>query len=151
MGLNEDENNYNDIFEEINSDVNREVEQIRSKISHSPANDDTVNVEKSQEAATADVIEVLEVNFDSVQFLKKIFRKIDAIEDHLIQLDVKLENLFNGSQQAGLLSPSQKSVGTINMANLKQLGLPAETQLDLDKLEQNLKNDSKFLSEIVSF
>lgn len=73
----------------------------------------------------------------SIQLLHTVLRKIGVIEDFLIELKIKMDIQCRSRRQ---LSDENEST-EIDIGDLKSLGLPAESESDINKLEQNLKND----------
>lgn len=81
-----------------------------------------------------------------IDLLKLLLKKTDAIEDHLIKIDVKIDHFdstpSNTRQVAKLRS--------VNLDELRQFGLPADTEDRLQNLEKKLKDDSEFKNKLVS-
>lgn len=84
--------------------------------------------------------------FDLEKYVKLMLSKIDAIENHLIKLDVRIDNL----RGIGYMSDSLAVAGVIDMTKLNELGLPIETISSLDEFESKLKTEISFKTEIVS-
>lgn len=80
-------------------------------------------------------------------FKRLMLAKIGAIEDFLIKIDVKLDNL----RQNNRTTNQKKSTNEIDIGLLKALGLPAESESDVEKLEENLKNDEFRLKLVCLF
>lgn len=112
--------NYNDFFDDINSNATSS-----STIAEPP---------------TADK------NCNCAELLKLLLKKVDAIEDHVIKIDVKINHLESAPSNA------RKAIklGGVTMDQLKEFGLPVETESDLENLEKKLKNDFEFKTKIVS-
>lgn len=70
-----------------------------------------------------------------------LIKKMNAIEDFLIKISVKLDNLRRYER-------SNKKSCEIDISELKALGLPAESEPDIEKLEENLK-DADFKQKLV--
>lgn len=83
----------------------------------------------------------------SHELLKLIFKKVDAIEDHLINLNVRIDGFRN---ETALVTETSQKTGSIDIEVLKELGLPTESQLDLKNLEANLKNVPEFKTKLVT-
>lgn len=73
--------------------------------------------------------------------------KTDAIEDHVIKLNVKLNHLETTPSNA---RNSVVRLGTIDMDELRQFGLPLDSESELDILNQKLKNDVEFNAKLVN-
>lgn len=71
------------------------------------------------------------------QLLRVLMAKIESIEDFLIRLLVKVDNCVD-TRRNGRTSNKNPE---IDISELKVLGLPAESQTDIEKLEDNLKNE----------
>lgn len=84
----------------------------------------------------------------STQLLEMIFKKCDAIEDFLIRLNVKIDALRDMPLPAS--GALRSALGSVDVNSLKELGLPSGSKLDLDRLEENLKNDLEFKGRLVS-
>lgn len=76
------------------------------------------------------------------QLLKLVIIKVDAMRKHLIELELKIDNI----RDHGTNDPS----GTIDFVKLNKLGLPVKTKVELETLETNLKDEDK-RNQIVSF
>lgn len=78
--------------------------------------------------------------------LKHILKKINAIEDHVINLDVKMNSLRSTS------SDKRKVIklGHADMDQLKEWGLPSESEAQLDNLDKKLNTDPEFKRKLVS-
>lgn len=73
--------------------------------------------------------------------------KISSLEDFMIEIHLKLDNICQNGQKSkknGLNENCEIDIGA-----LKVLGLPAESESDIDKLEENLK-DEEFKQKLVS-
>lgn len=83
------------------------------------------------------------------QLLRVLMVKMDSMENTLIKLLVKVDNYANTRQNDR--TSNRNSPGEIDISALKVLGLPAESQKEIDKLEDNLKNEvfkQKLVSQI---
>lgn len=79
---------------------------------------------------------------DTREILRIIYGKVDAIEDFLIKLSAKMDNLRT--------DPIAKSpVGFVDLDVLKLFELPTDTEKDLDKIESKLKNEPEFKKKLV--
>lgn len=78
--------------------------------------------------------------------LKLIYKKVDAIEDHLIKINVEIANLPNQSAKA----PQKGKTRSIDPEVLKRLKLPTQSKDDLTDLENKLENNEAYKSELVS-
>lgn len=114
-------------------------------VSDSTLNDCTALVETSKSIlGTQNSIDGLSLH----ELVRLIFKKVDAIENHFIQWEVKFDNMRELS-----VLPSEITIlptGSIDMELLKMLGLPAESYQELEKLENNLKNDEEFKTKLVT-
>lgn len=80
-----------------------------------------------------------------LNLLKHLHKKVDAIENHLIKLDVRMTNSET--------IRSVRTMGTnleIDVDQLALLNLPVKTESDLEKLEENLETDQEFKKKLVS-
>lgn len=101
---------------------------------------------RSEGSATQDSVTVASTSTDSlssVELIKSIYRKIDAIENFLISLSVKVDNLRDGSKP-------DSPIGVVDIAVLAENGLPADSLTELEKLENSLKNSQEFKTNLVS-
>lgn len=83
-----------------------------------------------------------------LELIKLIYKKVDAIEDHLIKLDVRIANLEAGK-------PVQRSVAAlpleiIDLDQLAQFGLPVKSESELQQLEDKLNADKVFKTKLVN-
>lgn len=74
---------------------------------------------------------------------EKILYKIDAIEDYLIKLDVRMEKLSRDHNDS--------THGIIDMTELKLLSLPADSLESLANFERKLKDDERYKSKLVRY
>lgn len=74
------------------------------------------------------------------QILRLLLNKVDAIEDFLIKINVKLDNndVHRNDRRNGRLSNGNQPT-EIDISELKTFGLPAESASDIEKLDENLK------------
>lgn len=114
--------NYNDFIEEINSNA---TSSSSSTITEPPDADKKC---------------------DCIELLNLLLKKSDAIADHLIKLDVKINHLDSAPSNTRKVI----KMGIVTMDQLKQFGLPAESVLDLENLDEKLKNDFEFKTKLVS-
>lgn len=84
--------------------------------------------------------------FDLEKYVKLMLSKIDAIENHAIKSDVRIDNL----RGMGHTLESLAVAGVMDMTKLNELGLPIETISSLDEFESKLKTEISFRTEIVS-
>lgn len=78
--------------------------------------------------------------------------KISSIEDFMIELHVKLDNIRQNGRTSNKTGSSESK--EIDISELKVLGLPAESEADIEKLEENLKNEEykkKLVSNFIRF
>lgn len=68
------------------------------------------------------------------RLLQVLLNKIDGIEDFLIKVNVKLDNIHQNERHSNKNQPTE-----IDISELKELRLPAESASDIEKLEENLK------------
>lgn len=80
---------------------------------------------------------------DLFRIVKKILYKIDAIEDYLIKLDVRMEKLSRDHNDS--------THGIIDMTELKLLSLPADSLESLANFERKLKDDERYKSKLVRY
>lgn len=78
------------------------------------------------------------------ELLRLLLFKVDAIENYLIKLDVKMDHF----RSSGPVSEEATS-GMADMGKLRELGLPVEDLIGLQQLEQRLKENG-FKSKLVS-
>lgn len=76
--------------------------------------------------------------------LKIIHKKIDAVENHLIKLDVRTSNMET------IRSFRTESLEIIDVDQLALLHLPVKSESDLEKLERNLETDQDYKQKLVS-
>lgn len=81
--------------------------------------------------------------------LKLIFKKVDAMEDHLIKMNVEIVNL-RSERVPAMGEVSKEPTSNIDLEVLNRLGLPSKNKAELDALEDKLKNNEEFKKEIVS-
>lgn len=76
----------------------------------------------------------------SDQLLRLMLHKMDAFENFMIRMDIKLDNVcqnFNTRRNERFSDGNQST--EIDISELKKLGIPAESESDMKKLEENLK------------
>lgn len=78
--------------------------------------------------------------------LEMILKKVDAIEDHLIKLDVRIANVTNDKSRTSCSS----DLGSIDKDELREFGLPVRTESELNKLDTNLESNDSFRAKLVS-
>lgn len=78
------------------------------------------------------------------EYLKNMMSKINAIEKHVIELDVKMHILLDSNMW------SMAPLGTLDVQELSKFGLPVESELDLNNLEEKLKDVGGFREDLVS-
>lgn len=124
-------------------------------VEHDPQNeiinidDRSIQIEKPNRATN--LISKMSKPFgvlSSHELLELIFKKVDAIEDHLISLNVRIDSFRN---ETAPTTEIFNKTGSVDMEVLNELGLPAESQLDLEKLEANLKNVTEFRMKLVNY
>lgn len=87
-------------------------------------------------------------NNSSIHDLLQILMvKINSIEDYLIKLDIKLDNL--ATDGLAVQTSNRKVSSEIDISILKPLGLPARSSKELIQLENNLEK-SAFREKLVS-
>lgn len=83
---------------------------------------------------------------DNLALLQMILKKVDAIEDHLIKLDVRIAYATNDKSRTSCSS----DLGSIDKDELREFGLPARTESELKKLDRNLESNDSFRAKLVS-
>lgn len=73
----------------------------------------------------------------TVQLLQAVMTKVSCMQETIIKLATKLDNLYHPNGQR---SKNKKSSVEIDISDLNALGLPAESLEDLETQEANLKN-----------
>lgn len=69
--------------------------------------------------------------------MRKIVDRMNGLEDLMIKMIVKLDNLCANSFKKSNKNAPQE----IDVTNLNTLGVPAESETDIQKLEENMKID----------
>lgn len=123
-----DEPNYNDFFEELNKS-DTVISNPTTKTTSTPSKDVIDNGK-----------------CDCVALLNLLLKKTDAIENHLIKLDVKINHLDSTPSYSRRLI----KMGHIDLDQLRQFGLPLESKSELENLDDRLKNDLEFKKKLVS-
>lgn len=118
--------------------VAKETERLQSQTTQN----DVVVINDS----TSDQSPSKSMNNDSYALLKLIYKKIDAIENHIIKLDVRIANI---SDVKSVGASSSSDLGHIDMAQLEEFGLPVQSELMLEKFEENLKTNHAFKAKLV--
>lgn len=136
MGTRESTDNFNSLIEGIiSSSPPSDSDRASSPITLS----DVSNSDKSN--ATITTLETSASSSDDL--LKLILFKVDAIENYLIKLDVKIDIFRSPTGSSG-----ERISGMADMGKLRELGLPADDLVSLQQLEQKLKED-EFKSKLV--
>lgn len=78
--------------------------------------------------------------------LNLLLNKTDLIHDYLIKLDVKINNMDSTPSS----TQNVVKLGNIDMDQLRQFGLPLESETELENLNKRLKNDFEFKTKLVS-
>lgn len=73
-----------------------------------------------------------------------ILKKVDAIEDHLIKLDVGIANVTIDK------SRTSSDLRSIDKDEQREFGLPVRTESELKKLDTNLESNDSFRDKLVS-
>lgn len=124
------ETNYNSFFEEVSANSSSTSTTTTATTINLTSNDGTFDNGKCS----------------CVELLKLLLRKTDAIEDHLIKIDVKINHLDSMPSNTRQVL----KLGNVDMDQLKQFELPSESEAHLESLEKKLKNDFEFKTRLVS-
>lgn len=83
---------------------------------------------------------------NTAELLKLLLNKIEAFEDHLTQINVRLNHLGRS------MSNTQKAhkLGIVDLDQLKPFELPADSESGLENLDKKLKEDFEFKTKLVS-
>lgn len=128
FGTRKSAENHNEFFEKMlqNPDVEPSTqEKNNGTLIH------TSNQEKNTSQSSIE-----HLSNDTNQMLHLLLNKVNAIEDFLIKITVKLDNARDNPR---LSKENQRN--EIDISELKDLGLPAESASQIEKLETNLKLD----------
>lgn len=121
FGATENSIDHNSFFENlISTEPELEAENMRLDTGMKPNSDTQMNTDR---------------------LLKLILSKINVMQQQLIKLEVKIDNIPN--------QEIHEAKRVIDMVKLNNLGLPVKTGTQLDSLEANLKEEIK-RNEIVS-
>lgn len=85
---------------------------------------------------------------DVLDLLKLVYRKVDAIEDHLIKLDVRIANTNAVKSVREKCTASAFEI--IDLDQLTDFNLPVKSESDLETLEKKLETDQDFRMKLVS-
>lgn len=143
--------NYNDFFENL-SDSTATKEANSSPLHTNINSSDVVVVNDStlsDHPLNSQSPSNKSIENQTLDVLKLILKKVNAIEDHLIKLDVRVANLKSVRGQMDDSDSLNVPLGVIDMFELQQLGLPVQSEQDLQKLEGNLKTDQAFSTKLV--
>lgn len=78
-----------------------------------------------------------------------VLKKLDAIENFLIKLDVKVNVMDQIRPRAGENVSDVTRLGVISLGELKTLGLPAQSEVELDQLEAKIDDNAEFRENFV--
>lgn len=107
----------------------------------------TDSLESSSQSIESTKVASEQINGDLLHLLKLVLKKVDALENHAIKLDVKIDQLRRN------FPPKTDNVPQLNVIDIDELaefGLPVDTEAGLKKLERRLKNDKDFKKKLVS-
>lgn len=121
------EPNYNDFIDELNK---LESANATTKTTSTPTKDTFDNG-----------------NGNGARLMKLLLKKIEGIENYLIKLDVKLDHMVSKPSKAGKVT----ELAYIDMEQLRQFGLPVESESELENLDEKLKTDIDFKTKLVSY
>lgn len=127
--------NYNIFFDD---DDTHEQNQLQSDSAHSDAPSSLIK--SIQNHGTID-------NGKCYELLKLLLKKTDTIENHLIKIDVKINHL--DSKQ--LDTRKVIKLGNVDMDQLRQFGLPSDSEAELESLNTKMKTDIEFRGKLVSY
>lgn len=82
-----------------------------------------------------------------VELLKHLVAKTDAIENHIIKLNVKINNLDTTSPTT---RNTAVKLGHIDINELSQFGMPLDSETKLQGVNEKLKNDNGFKIKLVN-
>lgn len=89
-----------------------------------------------------------ETNEAILSMLQKLIVKFSAMEDFMIRLSIKIDMIRQNDLQSERVSKDKYIA--IDISQLTELGLPAESQETVEKLEEDLKN-AEFKSKLASY
>lgn len=95
-------------------------------------------------ASTSERILTMSSQNSNDQMFRLLMEKMSGIEDFLVGMSIKLDLLRQSEQK----SSERKSKGEFDINKLKEFGLPAQSEADINKLEENL-NDKEFKQNLV--
>lgn len=84
-----------------------------------------------------------------LKLVKLLLKKVDALEDYVIKLDIKIDNL-RGNFSTTSNSQAVPKLGVVDLDQLTDIGLPVESETELQKLDTSLKTDKDFKMKLVS-
>lgn len=148
FGVQTESSDYNEMFSalaknaEENSQSNEKTSPDQNDISVEGESSDSIVLNKTIDL-NRDKYKQMDV-MNHHDLLKLIFRKVDAIENHLIELHVRIDQMPN------VPAMEVEQTGVIDVDVLKKLGLPSNSQSELNELEDKLKNNEVFKEELVS-
>lgn len=85
---------------------------------------------------------------DVLDLLKLVYKKVDAIEDHLIKLDVRIANM--NAVKSVREKCTASSFEIIDLDQLTDFNLPVKSESDLETLEKKLETNQEFRMKLVS-
>lgn len=81
-----------------------------------------------------------------IDLVKTLLKKVDALENHIIKLDVKIDNM---REISSMPNKSMHTLGFVDIDKMVELGLPVASEVDLQKLDERLKGDQEFKKQLV--
>lgn len=123
------ETNYNDFMNDL--DATDSANSNATTITTSTPNKETIDSGKC----------------GCTELLKLLLKKTDAIEDHLIKLDVTMKHLNSTPSY----TQKVKKLMKVDIVELREFGLPLSSESELENFDQKLKKDIEFRTKLVSY
>lgn len=149
-GSRDSSGNYDEIMESLDiPEKEKSNTQAQAQASSSADIATLVNDSTSIDLSQSTLESIFVVNSstnenDNYALLQMILKKVDAIEDHLIKLDVRIANVTNDK------SRTSSDLRSIDKDEQREFGLPVRTESELKKLDTNLESNDSFRDKLVS-
>lgn len=141
------EKSYNDLIEEIDSVESNSPDTMPSpSLPMESASAPQISESTPSKSNLLHNVTFPNCNCKCSELLECMMRKIDAMQEQLIELTVRM----NHSGPISLDTTKVFQLGNIDTDQLQQFGLPSDSQLGLETLNKKLKNDLEFKKKLVS-
>lgn len=107
--------------------------------------DSSISSNKSSPKASVQS-ESLSHEHELIDLVKILLKKVDALENHIIKLDVKIDSM---REISSMPNKSMHTLGFVDMDKMGELGLPVASEADLEKLDERLKDDQEYKKQLV--